>query len=62
MQEIQKNINYFERKYGMVTKEFFEKFLKGELGDDMDFFEWKASKEVYDELEKEKKLLLIAIK
>lgn len=50
MQEIQKNISYFE------------KFLNGELGDDMDFFEWKAAKEVYDELEKEKKLLLIAIK
>jgi len=60
--EIVKNLEYFEKKHGLKTAKFYEKFLKGELEDDMDFFEWKASKEIYDELRKQKGLLLKAIK
>jgi len=60
--EIVKNLEYFERKHGLKTAKFYEKFLKGKLEDDMDFFEWKASKEIYDELRKQKDLLLKAIK
>ena len=60
--EIIKNLEYFERKHGLKTDKFCQKFLKGEMGDDMDFFEWKASKEIYDELNKEKELLLEALR
>jgi hypothetical protein len=56
--EIQHSITYFERKYGMKTEEFYDKFIRGEAGDDMDFFEWKAAKELSDELEAERKVLL----
>ena len=56
------SMEYFQRRYGLKTREFYEKFLKGELGDDMDFFEWKACKEIYDELRKERGLLLEAVK
>ena len=56
--EIQHSITYFERKYGMTTEDFYEKFIRGEVGDDMDFFEWKAVKELSDELEEERKVLL----
>jgi hypothetical protein len=59
--EIAKNLEYFERKHGLKTDKFYQKFLKGEMGDDMDLFEWKASKEIYDELRKQKDLLLEAI-
>lgn len=59
--EIVKDLEYFERKYGLKTDGFYEKFLKGELEDDMDFFEWKASKEICDVLRKQKDLLLEAI-
>ncbi len=55
-------MDYFERKYGLNTDEFYSKFTEGTLGDDMDFFEWKASKEIYDELNGEKKALLEAIR
>ena len=54
-------IRYFEKKYGMRTEEFYKRFLAGELGDDMDLFEWKASKEISDELNGEKRVLLEAI-
>lgn len=59
--DVYENIRYFEKKYGMKTDEFYEKFMTGELGDDMDFFEWKASKEIYNELNEEKRVLLEAI-
>lgn len=55
------NMRYFEKKYGMKTEEFYKQFVSGKLGDDMDFFEWKASAEIYNELKEEKKVLIEAI-
>lgn len=55
------SITYFEKKYGVKTEKFYKKFVKGELGDDMDFFEWKASSEIFNELTKEKNALIEAV-
>ena len=59
--DIYENMSYFEKKYGMKTEKFYEKFVSGALGDDMDFFEWKASKEIHDELKEEKRVLIEVI-
>jgi hypothetical protein len=56
LNDIEECMNYFERKWGINTDEFYAKFTEGILGDDTDFFEWKASKETYNELKGEKKL------
>ena len=56
LKDIHDSMNYFERKYGMKTDEFYEKFVNGAVGDDMDFFEWKALKEINDELKEEKSI------
>jgi len=32
----------FEEVYQMGSKEFYTRFERGELGDDMDFFEWAS--------------------
>lgn len=32
----------FEEKHHLSSQVFFKAFLSGELGDDQDFFEWKA--------------------
>ena len=32
----------FEEKYHLSSQAFLKAFLNGELGDDQDFFEWKA--------------------
>ena len=61
LSDIYENMRYFERKYGMKTEEFYEKFLSGTLGDEMGFFEWKASKDIYDELKEEKRVLVEVI-
>lgn len=59
--DIYNSMKYFEKKYGMKTEVFYNKFLAGSLGDDMDFFEWKASSDVYKELQEERKALFEAI-
>ncbi len=61
LNDIYASMKYFEKKYGMKTEEFYKKFTSGSLGDDMDFFEWKASAELYNELKEEKKMLIEAI-
>lgn len=61
LDDIFENMEYFEKKYGMKTEDFYKKFINGTLEDDMDFFEWKASYEIYNELKEEKRMLLEAI-
>ena len=61
LNDINENMKYFEKKYGMQTEIFYQKFVNGALEDDIDFFEWKASYEICNELEEEKKMLLEAI-
>ena len=38
----------FEKRYSMVSTEFFEKFERGELGDAVDFFDWSATWQMYN--------------
>jgi len=61
LNDIHESIRYFEKKYGMKTEEFYKKFVSGALGDDMDFFEWKASYEIFNELKEEKRALIEAV-
>ena len=37
----------FEKKFGMSTLEFYEKFCRGKMGDDMDIIEWAGPYEAY---------------
>jgi hypothetical protein len=37
---IREEIEGFEKRYEMSSEEFVDKFERGELGDDQDYFEW----------------------
>lgn len=50
--DIHEILKGFEKKYDMKSDEFYKKYVDGTLGDDMDFLEWKASIEIYNELKK----------
>jgi len=54
---LETQISTFERAYGMPTGEFYSRFENGELGDAMDFFEWSATFEMLQNLEKRLTLL-----
>jgi hypothetical protein len=34
------DLQSFENRYGISSQEFYVQFEEGQLGDDMDFFEW----------------------
>lgn len=41
----------FEARYGWVSEEFYPRFERGELGDEMDFIEWSATIEMVENLQ-----------
>lgn len=47
---LQEDLQKFEKRYAMTSAEFFEKFQKGSLGDEMDFIEWAALYQMHQNL------------
>lgn len=46
----QKNLKDFEKKFGMSTDMFLEKFKTGEIKENDETFEWWSEKKIVDEL------------
>lgn len=44
------DLREFETRYGMESATFYRCFEAGELGDDMDYFEWSGLWELYQDL------------
>ena len=40
--QMQLDLNFYEKKYNLNSKEFFEKFENGDLGDDKNFILWSG--------------------
>ncbi|MBI2470022.1 MAG: hypothetical protein HYV59_02090 [Planctomycetes bacterium] len=41
-QELRNRCRIFENKYNLSSDEFYKLFQEGRMGDEEDFFEWKA--------------------
>jgi len=50
--DLSERVREFEKRYGMSSEDFYQQFATGELGDDLDYFEWKALIEGLQEWEK----------
>ncbi|MGQ9627847.1 MAG: hypothetical protein ACUVV0_13195 [Anaerolineae bacterium] len=48
--EVVRELTLLERQYGMTSQDFYEKFQRGELGDESDFFHWATRYEIYLEM------------
>lgn len=48
--ELRAELDQFESQYALESSEFHEKFKRGEMGDDMDFFDWSATWDIYQEI------------
>jgi hypothetical protein len=46
----EQELKNFESKYQLDSDEFYRRFESGELGDDMDFFEWVSLIEMQEKL------------
>ena len=49
----------FERTYSLTSNEFYTRYEKGEMGDEIDFVEWAATVEMFANVEKRLTLLQI---
>jgi len=47
LKEYQEILHSFEQRHQMPSKLFYERFQRGELGDDADFFEWSAMYDIW---------------
>jgi hypothetical protein len=54
---LKKDLSQFEKKYGISSEKFFNRFEKGELGDDEDYFEWSAIFQTYKRATERLKML-----
>ena len=45
-------LKIFEKEYGMTSEEFLDKFNKGKLGDDKNWFEWLFACKSYNHINK----------
>lgn len=52
LQRYELDLEGFEARYGMDSREFYEQFESGTLGDPMDFFEWASLFELKQAVEK----------
>ena len=48
VQMLKKELSRFESAYQMSSKDFFDRFEKGDLGDKEDYFEWSAMYQMYE--------------
>lgn len=50
LERYERDLREFERRYGMESEAFYQRFEAGELGDTMDFFEWAGLYELRQDL------------
>lgn len=46
----EKKLKQFEQKYDLSSADFYVKYNRGEMGDDMDIMRWVAEYQAYQEL------------
>jgi hypothetical protein len=51
--QVIKDLRQFELEYNLESEEFFSRFQRGEMGDDMDFVRWANKYEIYQEIKTE---------
>lgn len=52
----------FEKKYNISSEEFLKKFNNGEMGDDLEYFEWYAYVDSYNRIKERQRFLMENIK
>jgi hypothetical protein len=50
--ELVEELVIYEQKYGVKSPIFYDKFMRGEMGDDMDFIGWAGAYERFTSLKK----------
>ncbi|MFB0533494.1 MAG: hypothetical protein ACETWR_00780 [Anaerolineae bacterium] len=59
--ELAHELQEYERKYEMRSSEFFERFQRGELGDDMEWIDWAGTYQLFQRLKRRVELALMQV-
>jgi hypothetical protein len=51
LRQYERDLQEFEMRFDMESPLFYRRFEAGELGDNMDFFEWAGLYELYQEVQ-----------
>jgi len=57
IQRLKQELKQFEQTYHLLSQEFYARYNRGEMGDEMDFIEWAATLEMLANAEKRMTLL-----
>lgn len=55
--DLENRLKNFESHYQMSSDNFYQRFRSGELGDDIDFFEWSVFYEMWSDFQKQSQTL-----
>ncbi len=53
LEKTKRNLQTFEERFGMPSKQFYQEFQAGRLGDSMDYIKWAGEYETLLELEQD---------
>lgn len=42
IEQLKKRCEFYEEKYKLSSADFYRRFQEGDIGDEQDYFEWKA--------------------
>jgi len=54
---LQQDIHQFEQAYQLTSPEFYRRYNRGEMGDEVDFIDWAATLEMLENAQKRVNLL-----
>ena len=57
LQRLRPRLDEYEERYQLSSKDFFQRYQNGEMGDDMDFFEWNVFYKMFQDSQQRLHLL-----
>ena len=51
--QLVRDLTLLEQKHGLSSPEFYDRFQRGEMGDEMEFMRWATKFEIYEEMKED---------
>lgn len=48
--QLVRDLTLLEQKHGLISAEFYERYQRGEMGDEIEFMRWASKFEIYEEM------------
>jgi hypothetical protein len=51
--QLVRDLTLLEQKHGLSSAEFYERYQRGEMGDEIEFMRWASKFEIYEEMKED---------